>query len=195
MNNAVFLDRDGVINEMFFDKFSNEYRPPHMVDEIKFIDRSFEAIKLLNDKGYNIFIISNQPDYAKGKTAMENLNNVKEYIEKMLYLNNCDIKEHYYCYHHPQGTVKGYNIKCECRKPGTFFVEEAVKKYSVNRKMSYFVGDRTSDIQCGKNAVLNTIYIENNVYKLSEALNPDFTVVDLYAAVNKIIKDNERNIK
>lgn len=188
VNKAVFLDRDGVLNEMFYDIETNEFRPPHSTDEVRFIQNSIDAVRLLNKNKYLIFVVSNQPDYAKGKTDIKNIYEVKEYIKNQLSNNGCSIDKYYYCYHHPEGIVDGYKIKCECRKPGTMFVESAVKEYSVNRKNSFFIGDRMTDIQCGINSGLKTIFIQNKIYKLDDSVLPDYTVNDLYSAVNKILK-------
>ena len=191
MNKAVFLDRDGVINEMFFDEIRNEYRPPHLLEEVKFIDGSIDAIKMLNENNYYVFVVSNQPDHAKGKTDITNLYKVKDYIKMILDLNQCKISEYYYCYHHPEGVINGYNKKCDCRKPGTLFVEKAIESYTVNRENSFFIGDRETDVQCGKNSGLQTIFIENEIFKLEKSVFPDFITDDLISAVNKILNNYE----
>lgn len=191
MNKAVFLDRDGVINEMFFDNETGEYRPPYSINEVRFVQNSFNAIRMLNEHNYLVFVVSNQPDYAKGKTDIQNINEVKEYIKNQLGNNGCSISKYFYCFHHPEGILDGYNIKCECRKPGTIFVDTAVVEYSVNRKKSFFIGDRITDIQCGVKSGIKTIYIENEIYKLDDSLLPDYTAHDLFSAVNKILNTYE----
>ncbi len=191
MNKAVFLDRDGVINEMFYDEETMEYRPPHSKDEVRLIQKSIRAIQSLNKNKFLVFVVSNQPDYAKGKTDIKNLFEVKEYIENQIINYECLVNKYFYCYHHPKGITNGYNIKCECRKPGTKFVEIAVEEYSVDRRKSFFIGDRITDIQCGINSGLKTIYIENEIYKLEDSVIPDYTASDLYSAVNKILNTYE----
>ncbi len=191
VNKAVFLDRDGVINEMFCDKETGEYRPPHSINEVRFIENSFKAIRILNKHQYLVFVVSNQPDYAKGKTDIQNINEVIEYIKNQLSQNSCFVNKHFYCFHHPEGILDGYNIKCECRKPGTMFVDNAVKEYSVNRKKSFFIGDRVTDIQCGVKSGMKTIFIENKIYKMDDSLLPDYTAHDLISAVNKILNTYE----
>jgi D-glycero-D-manno-heptose 1,7-bisphosphate phosphatase len=191
MNKAVFLDRDGVINEMVLDGIRNEYRPPHLLEEIKFINGSIDAIKMLNKNKYYVFVVSNQPDHAKGKTDITNLYKVKDYIKMMLDLNECKISEYYYCYHHPEGVISGYNKKCECRKPGTLFVEKAIESYTINRENSFFIGDREADILCGKNSALKTIFIENKIYKLGKSVSPDFIADELISAVKIILNTYE----
>ena len=191
MNRAVFLDRDGVINEMFFDAIRNEHRPPHFIEEIKFINGSIDAIKMLNENKFYVFVISNQPDHAKGKTDITNLYKVKDYIKMMLDINKCIISEYYYCYHHPEGIIIGYNKKCECRKPGTLYVENAIESYNINRENSFFIGDREADILCGKNSGLKTIFIENKIYKLEKSVSPDIKSDDLISAVKKILNTYE----
>jgi histidinol phosphatase-like enzyme len=94
-----------------------------------------------------------------------------------------------YCYHHPDGVVPEYSRLCACRKPGTLFVEQAVKDFALERERCYFVGDQDSDVRCGKNAGIVTMKINNkNSLKKSGAEHPDFFAANLYDAALKIVR-------
>jgi D-glycero-D-manno-heptose 1,7-bisphosphate phosphatase len=188
MNKAVFLDRDGVINKMVFNDNTGEFEPPHTVKDLEIFEWVYSSLHKLSKNNYYLFLISNQPDYAKGKTSLDNLYSVHNALDKNLIENKVFFKEYFYCYHHPDGIVKEYSIKCKCRKPGTFFVDYAIDKYEINRDFSWLIGDRESDIQCGKNAKLKTIFINEH---LKNEYSADFSAENLEKAVNFIISNNK----
>ena len=162
VNKAIFLDRDGVINKLVFNKLLNEFEPPHNIKELILFDWTLGCLKRFQENEYLLFIVSNQPDYAKGKTSLENLFSVHIELNRIFELNKLYFKEYYYCYHHPEGIIPEYSIKCDCRKPSNKNVLDAINKYSIDVKNSWFIGDRESDIICGKNSGLKTIFINEN---------------------------------
>ena len=154
MVGAVFLDRDGVINELVW--HDGEWGAPRHIDEIKLVDGINTLISALN-KHYLLFVVSNQPDAAKGYTPYENHMKVLKWFENVY---RHDIIAFYWCLHHP------LKCQCLCRKPGTWSVEQAITKYDIDRSKSYFIGDRDTDIECGVAAGLNTIKVID--YNLEE---------------------------
>ncbi|MBS1517371.1 MAG: HAD-IIIA family hydrolase [Bacteroidetes bacterium] len=187
MKKAVFLDRDGVLNELIYNEKNSEYEPPHRTEDIKFFDNVAESLKQLKDGGFELFIISNQPDYAKGKTSLENLQKVRNRFMELLNEREKIITEDFYCFHHPQGTVKEYSFDCECRKPKTLFIDKAAGKYDLDREKSWMTGDRETDIKCGSNASLNTILIKNKYNDYTDSVKADFTAGNLSEAVKIIL--------
>lgn len=187
MNKAVFLDRDGVLNKLIFRDNFQEYTPPHTVEEIEIIDGVYESLKKLSEKNYLLFLVSNQPDYAKGKISFDMLISICDKFKEYMDSNGISFMEYYYCFHHPKGIVEGYNINCNCRKPGTLFVDTAVEKYNIDRNSSWFVGDRDSDILCGKNAKLKTIFINSGLFKLEKDNIPNFYANNIIEATKIIL--------
>lgn len=188
LDKAVFLDRDGVINELVYSKERNEYEPPHNTDDVKLIEGVCDSLKRLIGNNYRLFIVSNQPDFAKGKTSLENLQKVSEKIRDLMEEREIIFNEYYYCYHHPDGVIKEYSIDCECRKPKPFFILNAIKKYNLDKNNSWMAGDRDTDISCGKNSGLRTILIEypgSENYRVTS--NPDFRVKNLTEAADVIL--------
>jgi D-glycero-D-manno-heptose 1,7-bisphosphate phosphatase len=138
---------------------------------------------------YLLFLISNQPSYAKGKTSLANLKAVQQAFENHLQAAGIHFTEHYYCYHHPQGVVPGYSGVCECRKPSPFFVQEAFKKYAFEKDSSWMIGDRGLDIECGQKAGLRTIRIRSQQSMEEENLPPaDYQVENLTQAAEIVLK-------
>ncbi len=191
MDKAVFLDRDGVINELVYNIERNESEPPHNIEDIKIIEGVTGALKKLLESNFRLFIVSNQPDFAKGKTSLENLVKVGEKIRNIMEDQKIIFTEYNYCYHHPDGVIKEYSGECDCRKPKPFFILNAIKKYNLDKNMSWMAGDRDTDIQCGKNSGLKTILIEyarSENYRLNS--DPDFRVKNLAQAADIILDSN-----
>ena len=194
MNNAVFLDRDGVINYPVLNPKTNEYEAPHNKNDLKLFPGVIESLKELLALNYKLFLISNQPDYAKGKTSFEGLQSVHKQLNSILTENNILFIEYYYCYHHPQGIISEYSTPCECRKPGNLFLRKAELQYSLNMPSSWMIGDRDSDIYCGQSMGLKTILIKQfHSDGKSGQSNPEYKAESLIKAVSIIKTNTGRN--
>lgn len=190
MNKAIFLDRDGVINEMNFNKERKVFVPPYKKEELKIYDGVMESLKNFRENNFKLFLVSNQPDYATGMTGLENLAEVHSELNKILLSNNIDFTEYYYCYHHPAGIIPGYSIECDCRKPKNYFVLKAISDYDIEKEKSWFIGDRDKDVLCGISSGLKTIRIESGYYEYKNKVDADFVVKNLKEA-SKIILSNK----
>ena len=188
MSKAVFLDRDGVINRQVYNQNTKEYEAPQNAKDLELFDWSLQSLELLYKKDYKLFLVSNQPDFAKGKTSLENLKAVHDKLHKHFIDKGILFKEYFYCYHHPDGIIPEYTLKCECRKPNPFYVLKAIKSHHIDKNESWFVGDRDSDILCGQASGLKTVMINNEHSKSkSRKSTPDFRVGNLMEAVQIII--------
>lgn len=143
MTSAIFLDRDGTIIK----------DNGHIGDikQVEFYPYTFECLRNLQDK-YSLFIITNQPGIAKGIIKKQQVENVNSYIYEILIAEGIKINEIYYCPHQQ-------NDNCKCRKPKTYFLIKAQKKYSLNLKKSFVIGDHPSDVQLAINSGATGIYI------------------------------------
>jgi D-glycero-D-manno-heptose 1,7-bisphosphate phosphatase len=188
MKKAVFLDRDGVLNEQIFNPDTNEYEPPHRPEDVKLYPSTIPCLRKLHGAGYELFLISNQPDYAKGKVTLESLEEVNKKFLFILSSERISFRDFYYCFDHPNGIVKEYSFVCECRKPEPYFLLKAQKDHSIDLAESWMVGDRDTDIECGRAARVRTILINDphSADKRGKS-NPDFTVKDLSEATKIIL--------
>jgi D-glycero-D-manno-heptose 1,7-bisphosphate phosphatase len=159
---AIFLDRDGTI----IDLVNNE--PARTPDQVEFSAYAVEFMKQAQEKGFKLFVISNQPDLAKGKQNAESLLDVHKRFEKMVTDNGIIIQSYYYCLHHPEGNHKKYTKVCSCRKPAPGFIQHAAECHNLNLHRSWIVGDKDTDLICGKNAGINGIRI-NGTHSLKDA--------------------------
>lgn len=187
MQKAVFLDRDGVINRLVFNPDTGEYESPHAVADLELFPWTLDSLHALRDMGYLLFLISNQPSYAKGKTSMENIRAIHALLHRTFLEHDIEFAEYYYCHHHPNGIVPELTGTCRCRKPGTLFLEEAQRTFNYSTADSWFIGDQDSDIFCGQAYGLRTILINNeNSYGKRGKSNPDFHADSLEKAVTLI---------
>jgi len=188
MNRAVFLDRDGVLYYNVLNPATGEWESPHRPVDFQLFPWVIDSLKQLQDLKVQLFLISNQPSFAKGKTSFENIIAIQEKLHAILTENKIYFSDYFYCYHHPSGIVPDLSINCACRKPGTLFIEKAARQHSLDLKACWLVGDRDSDVICGYSAGMKTIkVIDPNSYR-QETINcmPDFKVNDLREAVNII---------
>lgn len=183
-HSAVFIDRDGVINEDI-DHLSNP-------DEIMLIDGAQEAIRYLNKTGFLAIGVTNQPVIARGEATFSDIESVHLRLGKLLGDGGAYLDSIYYCPHHPDkgffGEVPELKIQCTCRKPSTGMIDAAVNAFNISRQSSWMIGDRTSDILAGKRAGLRTILVQTG-YAGRDYLydvDPDFVAKNLKAAVDWI---------
>lgn len=192
MNQAVFLDRDGVINPLVYNLLTKEYESPHDPTDFSIYPYVDRALKKIANAGYYLFLVSNQPSYAKGKTTLENIQQIQSLLEIYLSEHEIVFADFYYCYHHPNGVIPAYTCKCQCRKPGTKFIERAEQNYNLDLKSSWFVGDQDTDAQCGKAKNMRSILIRNKHSASKRTENAsDYVVKDLEAAAEIICADTD----
>lgn len=144
---CILLDRDGVIN-----KKSKRGDYVKKWDEFSFLPGSIEAIKLLNDKGYKIFIISNQPGIAKGKMTEEDLNLIHKKMQQELKSSGAKIDGIYCCPH-------GWDDGCNCRKPKPGLLFKVSREHFFDLTKSIFIGDDKRDIEAGEKVGCKTILV------------------------------------
>jgi D-glycero-D-manno-heptose 1,7-bisphosphate phosphatase len=186
-NIAVFLDRDGTINE--------EVNFVKSVEELKLIPGASKAINRMNSLGLKTFILSNQSGIARGFFTEEELAVINAKLLELLSVENASIDSIYYCPHHPEGIIKEFAINCNCRKPKIGMVLAAAEKYDVDIKKSFVIGDMLRDLECGKNAGMKSILVLTGKGKetlnslKTGSLQPDFIADDLIHALEYIEKN------
>ena len=151
MKKAIFLDRDGTIN------VEKDYI--YKSEDLVFEEGSIEALKTFKNLGYILIVVSNQSGIARGYFTEEDLNIFNNNMNEILKKNGVEITEFYCCPHHPDG-IGEYKKVCECRKPNNKMIEDAIKKYNINREKSYMIGDKTSDIGAGLKSNLKTVLVK-----------------------------------
>lgn len=162
---AAFLDRDGVLN------VDKGY--VHTPDEFTWVQGAREAVKLLNDKGYLLIVVTNQAGVARGYYKEEHVNALHAWMNAELNKIGAHIDAFYFCPHHPTEGLGSYRVECSCRKPKPGLIERALAEWPVDLQHSFLVGDRESDIACASAAgVKGYLFYDNgnNLYEFIRCL-------------------------
>lgn len=195
MNKAVFLDRDGVLNELVYYAKAGIADTPINASQIKLI---FGGDKLINDAkkiGFLVIIISNQPSIGLKKIKEKDFKAIHKKITELLLRKSACLNASYYCFHHPFAKLSRYKKICTCRKPKAGLFKKASKDFDIDLSQSWMIGDGVDDIKAGKKAGCKTILLANinsteNLRIMEKQLGkikPDFVVKNLIEA-SEIIK-------
>ena len=149
--NAVFLDRDGVINQDFgyVGKWADFYFCPGALD----------ALKMLSDKNVDIFIVTNQSGIARGYYTEQDFNSLTKKMLDVMQKHGVIISSVYFCPHHIKGNVVKYALNCDCRKPKPGMILKGLEAFSIKAKNAIMIGDKDSDELASKAANLKFFHI------------------------------------
>ena len=193
---AIFLDRDGVLNYNVLNPLTGEFEAPLRPEDFRLIPGVLESLAVLRDSGFLLFLVSNQPNYAKGKVTLDALEGIHNRLESALDEAGIAFRGFNYCLHHPEAVVPSLLGPCQCRKPSPHFLLKAQDEHAIDLSKSWMIGDRVTDVQCGKAAGVRTIRIVDEEAQACETLDSaaDFIATSLGSAVsillaNKLIRD------
>jgi len=198
MNRAVFLDRDGVINELVYYEEQGIIDSPFTVEQLKLFPRAGEAIKKLTEAGYKVGIVSNQPGIAKGHLSRETFEKIGQKMKGELDLNGASVDGEYYCFHHPDAMIESLRANCECRKPKPGLMLQAAKELNIDLSQSWMIGDGLTDIKAGKSAGCKTILLGRMKCELCRLMDeddarPDAIAPNLLEAVSIILNSEGKH--
>lgn len=148
---AVFLDRDGVINE--------EVDLLYRCDQLRLIPGAAEGIRLLNEAGLKVIVVTNQPVVARGLCTEHDIETIHNRLRQMLAREQARLDAVYFCPHHENADLAEYRMVCPDRKPGAGMLQRAARDFGLDLRSCYMVGDRTVDIQAGRDAGCRTILV------------------------------------
>ena len=178
---AVFVDRDGTIN-VDVDFLSSP-------SQLRLIPRSADAIRVLNELGIPVVVITNQSGIARGLYSEQDLRIVHHAMDEELKKFNASVLDYFYCPHHPDDGLPKYRIDCECRKPKPGMLHQAKTKYGFDLGRSFVVGDKCIDVQTGKAVGATAIQVSTG-YGMKEhemcGNLRDYYATDLFDAVQFI---------
>lgn len=176
---AVFLDRDGTINQCV----------GHLKDihDFVLIDGVAKAIRKINQSGYLVIVVTNQPVIARGELSLLELQEIHKKMETLLGREGAYIDDIFFCPHHPHKGYEGerpeYKIECDCRKPKPGMLMEAAEKYNIDLEQSWMIGDGENDMEAGKRAGCHVAYISRS------GMEDVDSYPDLLTCINNIIYD------
>ena len=143
---ACFLDRDGVLNV--------EKGYIHKIKDFQWIEGAIASIKLLKEKGYYVFVATNQSGISRGYYSEKDVLTLHDFINSKLLENNTKIDDFFYSPYHPDFNNKYANLS-HLRKPETGMLDMAFKKWKFNKNGSFMIGDQITDIKCAKKFGIN----------------------------------------
>jgi D,D-heptose 1,7-bisphosphate phosphatase len=160
---AVFLDRDGTINA--------DKGYIYKIEDLKLLPNVIAGLKNIQKKGYKLIIVTNQSGIGRGYFTEKDYRRFMNHLFEKLSKKGVKITEDYFCIHSPEEM-------CDCRKPKTKLIDNAIKKHNINVSRSFFIGDKKTDVQTGKRSKLTTILISNKIKNFGQ----DFVCRDLKEA-------------
>lgn len=154
VSKAIFLDRDGIINvdKAYVSK----------IEDFDFCEGIFEVLKHFQSLGYLLIIVTNQSGIGRGYYTQEDFDILTAWILAELKKEEIEIQAVYHCPHAPEDS-------CDCRKPNSKMLQDAIKEFDINVKNSWMIGDKLSDIEAGKNAHIdNTIFVNSSTCRVAK---------------------------
>ena len=186
---AIFLDRDGTINV--------EKGYLYKIIDFEFLPGAIEGLKILQNNGFTLIIITNQSGIARGYYTEKDFQILNTWMIETLRNKGVNIGAVYYCPHHPDGKIAEYKKDCNCRKPKLGMYTKAIKDYKIDLSSSFVIGDKIRDCSICKNTDCNGYLIGNNENKaiIDEVKAGKYRNISyaasLYEASMKITKYND----
>ena len=180
---AVFLDRDGVINQ------ESEY--VYRIDDFHFIDGVFDACRQMSKAGFRLVVITNQAGIARGYYTEDEFHHLTEWMLDEFRQHGVKIDDVYYCPHHPIHGIGPYRRVCVCRKPGPEMILRAAREHSLDLQQSILVGDKASDIEAGRSAGVGccVLVLTGHPPANKDRNKADTVYEDLQAVANALVKN------
>lgn len=180
---AIFLDRDGTINE------EKDYL--HRIEDFAFIPGAPEAIRRLKEAGYRVIVVTNQSGVARGYFPREDVDRLHQHIQRELTKIGTAVDAFYLCPHHPEKGRGEFKVDCDCRKGRPGMLLQAAAEHGIDLEASWMVGDKRADLEAGRAAgcrslLVRTGYGEEELVKGVGAL-AEAVVDDLSAAADYIL--------
>ena len=189
MEQAVFLDRDGVI-----------ITDTHLLTQftqIQLLTGVAQALRDLARVGFKLIVVSNQTVVARGLASELEVQAINAEIQRQLEQEGGPVLDaFYFCPHHSQATLPAYRINCACRKPQPGMLLTAATELNLNLTASFMIGDRMTDIIAGFKAGCRTIWLQTGMHTappiettggLDLSVQPDYTCDNLRQAANWIL--------
>lgn len=185
---AVFLDRDGVINE--------EVDLLHRASDLRLVPGSARAIRRLNLSGIPAIVVTNQPVVARNLCSEEELGEIHAALERLLFREaGARLDALYYCPHHPEthhpDGNPAYRVPCACRKPNPGMLLQAARDFHLDLARCVLIGDSTRDVETGRRAGTCTVLVQTGYGGRDGRFpaRPDRTFRDLEEAVAAILDE------
>jgi D-glycero-D-manno-heptose 1,7-bisphosphate phosphatase len=185
MVGAVFLDRDGTINE--------EVGYLDSLEKLHVLPEAFEAVRLINQAGMKTVVITNQSGIGRGYFDEAFVGMVHEEMRLLFLKEGAAIDSFYYCPHHPTEAIGPYRQTCSCRKPESGLLLKAAEDLVIDLGKSYMIGDTPKDVEAGQRAGTKGILVQTGYGKVADmgSTHPDYIAQDILEAVKWLLSNRE----
>jgi D-glycero-D-manno-heptose 1,7-bisphosphate phosphatase len=186
---AIFLDRDGVLNELVLDAESGRCESPLRAADVRLIAGAAAAVSSLKAAGYALVCVTNQPAAAKAKASVSELEAIQQRVCDLLAGEGAHLDAWRMCLHHPDGLVPELSVSCDCRKPAPGMLLDAAGELGLDLSRSWLFGDTETDMLAGAAAGCRTGLIEHpgSAHKRTGAASHDLLAKDLSDAVAQLL--------
>jgi D-glycero-D-manno-heptose 1,7-bisphosphate phosphatase len=186
---AVFVDRDGVINELVADPVSGRPESPLRVQDVALMPGAAAALARLAEHGWRLVGVSNQPGAAKGVIGLDQLHGIQGRVLELLAAEGVRFDDFRLCLHHPDAVVPELSCPCDCRKPAPGMLLAAAAHLGIDLPSSWMVGDTDGDVLAGRAAGCSTVLVTHpgSAHKRGSDARSDAEAADLADAVNLIL--------
>ncbi len=188
MARAAFVDRDGVLNDLVYNKEEGRVLSPFSAREMRVFPYVPETVRRLReDLGFKVIVISNQPGVAKRQFTLAELGRMNAKLRREVVRGGAALDAEYYCLHHPNALIEKYRLDCDCRKPEPGMLLRAAKENGIDMASSYFLGDSILDIKAGKRAGCKTVFVGHLTALMAKVMEsedavPDYVIASLKEA-------------
>lgn len=192
-NRAIFLDRDGTLNE--------DVGYPASFSQIRIFPAAFEAVKKIRGAGFLAVVVTNQSAVGRGFLTEAGLNDIHENMKAAFAAAHAPLDAVYYCPHYEPSASPSYGIVCACRKPAAGLALKAAADLSLDLSASYVIGDKAEDIEFGLNIGATPVLVlsggdpESRLRLEEKGLRPSFVAEDVLEAVDWILEREGRRLK
>ena len=197
MQRAVFLDRDGVVNELVYYEEHGIIDSPFTAEQFRLLPGVGDSIRRLREAGYAVALVSNQPGIAKEHLSMTAFEEIKQKMREELESEGAQLDAEYYCLHHPEASVEEFRMVCDCRKPDSGLLLRAASDMNLDLTHSWMIGDGLTDVAAGKKAGARTVLLARMKCELCHLMEeqnarPDSVARDLIEATRTILDQGEQ---
>jgi D-glycero-D-manno-heptose 1,7-bisphosphate phosphatase len=162
---AAFLDRDGVLNV--------DHGYVHRPEQLEWTAGAPESVRLLNEAGYFVLVITNQSGVARGFFDEAAVKSFHAHMQNALAEKGAHIDAFYYCPHHPKGAVKAFTMACSCRKPRIGMLEQAAREWPIDIAKSFFIGDKDDDMTAASSFKVRGIKFDSRLHSLPDLVRQE----------------------
>lgn len=185
---AAFIDRDGTI--------IRQVELLHDPAQMRLLGRSADAIRLFNENGIKVIVVTNQPVVARGISSLADVQHMHTLLNQQLMEQGACVDAFYFCPHHVNADVEEFRLVCSCRKPKPGMLFLAAQEHSLDLSRSVMIGDTTQDMLAGLNAGVKTILVgtgHGGRDPWQYDVVPDFCATDLRAAADLWLEENQHD--